>query len=472
MITRRVKPKHLTVDKSQFDASYNTSYEEFDSSILADPLNVDANKKELKRKTIVAELGNGKYLVAKVELDSNSIGTDELQAINKNERKLSRDTKDSVFTDDDIRSGTEFFRFINVDENIIQGATVEITYQFTALNVGEVDYLGEDLAKAQKTVLTNIDKKSRGEELASTDSLTIRSELDKIIQKKIEEQELKMLNDQVEIGKYLSEFYYKGIEPANKKEQLVTTRVRQLVDYVDNDIAFDMADNLKENHVWRNTTAVELLGNGINENALVSIDVLPGYIIQDKEEVPYISNNKNNLVLSVDDLYDSATNRRQLEGSTTPTDEVLEVNSSNFKFERALMPYKEWKAHYDNDENRDTNYLASIELTVKTTIASDADADHMAYDNLGEIVILENTAGRRDVEAVPGNANPRKGEFVVSIEERDTSATELVTFTPPTGILSLEMIKRQSYLVVLAALTLVVVGIVVIKKKVLPKNEK
>lgn len=193
-----------------------------------DPLNLMTSEdrlKELKQKTIVAELEDGKYLIAKVELDSNSIGTDVLQAVNKFERKLNKETADGQFTEfEDRRNGTKFFRFINTDDTIIQGATVELSYKYTALNIGEVDYLGEDLAKAQETVINNLDKKARGEAIQDTDSITIKSELIKIIKQKRKEQEEKMLADAVENGKYLGEFYYLGKEPENKKDQMVLQR--------------------------------------------------------------------------------------------------------------------------------------------------------------------------------------------------------------------------------------------------------
>jgi hypothetical protein len=93
--------------------------------------------------------------------------------------------------------------------------------------------------------------------------------------------------------------------------------------------------------------------------------------------------------------------------------------------------------------------------------------DDLSFDNVAEIVKLDNTAGRRDVTTIAGNSNPKEGEFATALKERDSSATELITFSPPTGISARENLTIQIALVSIAALGIVAVGIVFIKKKVL-----
>ena len=80
---------------------------------------------------------------------------------------------------------------------------------------------------------------------------------------------------------------------------------------------------------------------------------------------------------------------------------------------------------------------------------------------------MENTVGRRDMSVVLGNAVPKYGEFTEALKERDASATELITFTPPTGIEVEEEMTTQILIMIIAAITIVVGGIVIIKKKVL-----
>ena len=117
-------------------------------------------------------------------------------------------------------------------------------------------------------------------------------------------------------------------------------------------------------------------------------------------------------------------------------------------------------------KGKNRSFFEKVLLTTKT-IGTESDVDNMTFDNLAEIVKVQNTAGRRDMLTVPGNANPKLGEFTASIKERDASATELVTFTPPTGIKAEAPMTTQVLIVTLVALVIVAVGIVIIKKKVL-----
>ena len=106
-------------------------------------------------------------------------------------------------------------------------------------------------------------------------------------------------------------------------------------------------------------------------------------------------------------------------------------------------------------------------MSTSRIVAAAKDTDDLTFDNLVEIVKFENTVGRRDVTATPGNANPHLGEFETAIYETDSSATELVTFTPPTGLEVQSGMTFQVLLVVVIALGIVAIGVVIIKKKVL-----
>ena len=108
-------------------------------------------------------------------------------------------------------------------------------------------------------------------------------------------------------------------------------------------------------------------------------------------------------------------------------------------------------------------------MTVTKVVSAQDDADNLTFDNIAEIVKFENSVGRRDVTATVGNANPKLGEFSGALVERDASATELVTFTPPTGNEKEHLLMIQVLVITSIALAIVVVGIVVIKKKVLKK---
>ena len=116
---------------------------------------------------------------------------------------------------------------------------------------------------------------------------------------------------------------------------------------------------------------------------------------------------------------------------------------------------------------KENGYISQITLTVTKTVSSQDDTKNMQYDNLAEVVKYENSVGRRDVTSISGNANPKEGEFKTAQKERDSSATELITFAPPTGIEVQNVMKNQILIIVIASLCGVAIGIVVIKKRIL-----
>ena len=381
-----------------FNADYDISYEE-------------TNRKD---GTIISEIGDERYLVAKVELKDSSIGTNVMQALNKYENKLPGEDNE----------GIQNFRFINVDDTILHGATVELNYQITALNMSEIDYISNELNEKiannpnAKAELINFAKESQ-ENYSNPDP-----------------------NSKLTVGKYLGSSYYTGNV---ENETPVTTRVRQVVDYVDNDAVFAAQYNNSQDHMWKPTNITELTGNGYDHERILDRTVLPAYSIVDKDGREYLADGKTNIILSIDTL-------------------GVEDTSSfdNSGFESALEPYSYYKDHTDEDN---IGFNSQIALMVSKTVS--AQDKNLTYDNLAEIVKVQNTAGRRDMLSVPGNANPKLGEFTASIKERDASATELVTFTPPTGIKAEVPMTTQILIVTLVALVIVAVGIVIIKKKVL-----
>ncbi len=394
--------KLVTSDNTTiFDVAYNISYDR-------------VPRAEINNRTIIGQVGNGdEYIVATVGVDlERSIGTDVLQAINKVEDKYSMVNGENM----------QNFRFINVDESILQGLTIEMQYQLTALNIGEIDRISTTLRDVMEDV-----------------SKTPRDAILEIVASAIPERKT-IGETTIEQGKYLGNIYYLGSAANTNNQEVVTTTVRQLVDYVDNDTVFSADYNKEKDHSWKNATINEVTGNGFEADRLLDRDIILQNNIQDDKGKVYITPQKKNIVVSVDSIED--------------TEEL-----TNKGFEAKLLPY-------DQDPSQ---YQSVISSTLTRTIASEDDANHVAFDNLAEIVKIDNTAGRRDVTAIPGNADPKEGEFDVSITERDASATELITLTPPTGIEAENELTLQILVIIAVGLGIVATGIVIIKKKVLTK---
>ena len=410
-----------------FDGIYHTNYELVNSN--------DRDKYLVK----LAKVGD-KYLVAETVLDvDNSVGTDVLQALNKKETK---------WGEGDANTGTQNFRYINVEERILQGTTIELKYNIYALNASEEDYTSN--------ILNTIDYDNEGKKRSSSE---IKAELLRLAEKSYTdsytsnngEAIISSNNNGYQIGKYLGKYYYRHNTPDND-DKIVTTRVRQVVDYVDNDAVFTQEYNSTNNNSWKGATITELSGNGLSEDRLLGKDILAYFEILDKRDESYVTEKKSNIALSIDSLNNT-------------TDSL-----NNNDFEKELIP-----CIIRGNKQELANYSSMIGLTVTKTVAAEDDANNLAYDNLAEIVKFENSVGRRNITAVPGNCNPKElnqegdpiGEFGAGLKEIDSSATELITFIPPTGIETENVMQNQIIITILAGLTIIAVGIVVIKKKIL-----
>ena len=400
VLDKEINSIKLTTNDSKviLDAEYDISYEK-------------VSKSSYKNNTvIIAEVDDNNYLVAKVELNADkSIGVDNMQAINKIEDKANG-------------TGTQNFRYINVDDTILQGTTIEIGYTITALNVGEVDRVSEKLYN-----ITD-----------NRDSVKVKEDMLKAAIEVAKANSTYLDNALPEIGTYLGKTYYQGANVKNNNDKIATTTVRQVIDYVDNEAVFSTINNSKLDNSWNAATINEITGNGINDNRLIDSSIVVNNNIVDKNGLNYITSQKNNIALSIDNIQD-----------------VNELTNKGFEIK--LVPYSV-------DEN---NYKSSITLTTTRTVSAETDADKIALDNLAEIVKYENTVGRRDVTSIPGNTNPKFGEFEVSLKERDSSATELVTLTPPTGIEAKVSLTIQVLVITALSLIILTAGVVVIKKKVL-----
>ena len=126
------------------------------------------------------------------------------------------------------------------------------------------------------------------------------------------------------------------------------------------------------------------------------------------------------------------------------------------------MPYLEAKA----DDSRGT-----IFLEVSKVIASETESDDMQFENFAEVIQFTTQTGRRTNYATTiGNANASLGEFEESTKEPDTSATEVVTLIPPTGLMGpqkviaeiMDTAKAGVEVMSMTGLVAAIIGVVVI----------
>ena len=317
---------------------------------------------------------------------------------------------------------TQGFRYINIDEKLMQGATIKIDYSIVVENLGEIDRVG---------ALRNY---NTGDE--------INAEVNRLL-----DRYNSSLNKSY--GLYLGTIYYTGQEYNDNSDAVVTTKIEKVLDYVDNNAVFNAEVNdFIENNAWTTITTKELREQDLLEptemtedeynqwlslseeqkalNAKTYIhtsdqnnDGEDEYYIVDSDGVRYETDQKNNLVVNVNDV------------SVNP-DLVI-----NLVPEGAV----DENGNYVSPDTETYGYKASIGLTTTKYISPENDTGDITFENIAEIIQFTNTVGRRDTEAVVGNAKPSLGETIASNAERDTDSTEIITLTPPTG---LSMIQRMT----------------------------
>ena len=377
-------------------------------------------------------------VIASVKLNTEaSIGYDKVAGLNRS-------------------NGSQGYRYIMAEGQILQGTTLEVKYQLTVFNISETDRCSAIL----KTLWENVNTATTEAEQTNL----VNNEIAKLTTSTYNDNGKVYNNETIEYGMYFGSIYYQG-KDGNTTDEVVETKIRQIIDYVDNDAVFSDVLNVSKDNSWSNTTIEYLLENNLLDPSVVQIIDSNGnitgdtranreatsgerYAILDEEYQEYVTELRNNLVLSNDSSEDS--------------------DGSNPSLVKYLAPYAKTNSLEESS--------AQVTLFISRYFASESDANDI--DNIAEIIKAENTVGRRDIKAIAGNVNPFQlddtgtpiGEYRVAMAEPDSSATELITLSPPTGMDSTENRTAQLIFVILIATIILAAGIILIKKKVLDKE--
>lgn len=379
-------------------------------------------------------------------------------------------------------SNQQGYRYVIADSQILQGAQIKVQYQITAFNMSETDRISKDLEILWQTEgldTTNpVDYENPTRELKTdiANNSSFTKALDKVSTNLYTEKLGRVYNGEtgyasVGYGTYFGSVYYLGSQGvgARPDETIVKTKIHELIDYVDPDIEVKTTDNVAKNQSWANADLTYLMSNKLLDKHAIQVldstgkikgtaadittlDAGDRYsIVSDKLQEYCKDESKNNIMLAISDGSDR-------EDGTNPG------------FIKYLEPYMA-----DSNTERST---ATISLNVGRFYTSELDANDI--DNIAEIIKVENTAGRRDARNIAGNVSTYKlgddGEpisiytIATAGKEKDASATEVITLSPPTGLSPEESRMVQLAIVILISVTVVAVAIIVIKKKVLNRN--
>ena len=382
---------------------------------------------------------DGYSIYASRELDTQkSVGYNQLQELYKVENKIPSENEN----DYPYGTGEMNFKYVNMDHTILQGTTVIINYKISAINLGDTDYIGKKIYEpGNKDIYSHVLNNSIGEIEANDFGRMVNKKQLRDMAVKIKNERAYQLGkgtldgEYYKLGNYLGTYYYQKV--VDDTVEPVHTRVRQILNFVDNDAVFTPEYNATDNGYWRTTSAAELNGNGLETKRLVEPGTIDVYKVLDKEDRAYVVEDRNNLALSVDQL------------------EKNKEGVSNHTFESLTIPcHMSTEAPKETGDQVGTASIKSINLISSKTVSAATDADNMAFETLSEITKYENTAGRRDVIMLVGNADPKKGEFLESLKERDTSSTEIVTFMPPTGLNK----QYRAKIIIIIAIVVIVFG--------------
>lgn len=161
-------------------------------------------------------------------------------------------------------------------------------------------------------------------------------------------------------------------------------------------------------------------------------------------------------------IYDNNSNET---GSLSNEMVISDVTERIRKENRVVSKVLETEDKANKNLTAGNNYEIPIHLGI--TLAEDIEGDNrtddfnaFAYSNCAEIIQIYSGAGRRDEQIIPGNYVPYTD---TEDGEPDSSLTGSSVITPPLGE------NRIYYVITIISATIIIAGIVLIKKKVLKK---
>ena len=364
-----------------------------------------------------------------------------------------------------VKSG---FRYINIDDSVMQDATIKIRYGIYAYNLSQLDrIINVDDENVKDTNIYREFAYKTGVPDESGPTLG-----------RLKHQE----EDKYKYGRYVGREYYiyKGKDQLNEEDQ-AKINIRSIMDIVDNGATVNAGDI--ENMQWVAINKKDLVGlvhNVINEEVAKKAEYI------DENGIRYVEN------VTEEDSLNSNSNTRSniflLKESSTEISPVDPDKDIERKYENING--------YSNSLESD-HFVRTWNIRTDRTASGSSTANDLTFLNMAEVMAYHTTNGRR-TEFTPGvmiteldkinetgsGELPGNGEIkeskgketnldrasIVAAESTSTSATEIVTLSPPTGLSEarfLEMIRKNTFLIVsvVAVLATSIVALVIYLRK-------
>ena len=364
-----------------------------------------------------------------------------------------------------VKSG---FRYINIDESVMQDATIKIRYGIYAYNLSQLDRIIN--VDDENVKDTNIYR-----EFAYKTGVPDESgpTLGRLKHQK---------EDKYKYGRYVGKEYYiyKGKDQLTEEDQ-AKINIRSIMDIVDNGATVNAGDI--ENMQWVAINKKDLVGlvhNVINEEVAKKAEYI------DENGIRYVEN------VTEEDSPNSNSNTRSniflLKESSTEISPVDPDKDIERKYENING--------YSNSLESD-HFVRTWNIRTDRRASGSSTSNDLTFQNMAEVMAYHTTNGRR-TEFTPGvmiteldkinetgsGELPGNGEIkeskeketnldrasIVAAESTSTSATEIVTLSPPTGLSEarfLEMIRKNTFLIVsvVAVLATAIVALVIYLRK-------
>ena len=359
-----------------------------------------------------------------------------------------------------VKSG---FRYINIDDSVMQDATIKIRYGIYAYNLSQLDrIINVDDENVKDTNIYREFAYKTGVPDESGPTLG-----------RLKHQE----EDKYKYGRYVGrEYYIKGKDQHQlTEEEQAKINIRSIMDIVDNGATVNAGDI--ENMQWVAINKKDLVGlvhNVINEEVAKKAEYI------DENGIRYVEN------VTEEDSPNSNSNTRSniflLKESSTEISPVDPDKDIERKYENING--------YSNSLESD-HFVRTWNIRTDRTASGSSTANDLTFQNMAEVMAYHTTNGRRTEftpgvmiteldkinETGSGEIKESKGKetnldraSIVAAESTSTSATEIVTLSPPTGLSEarfLEMIRKNTFLIVsvVAVLATAIVALVIYLRK-------
>ena len=325
----------------------------------------------------------------------------------------------------DTINNVQGFRYINVDEDILQGAKLSVEYYIIVNDIGEVDTVAKFLIEegGSRNVLSKLNEKRNVIKSASNGGMLENySRFSSLVRE--------VYSLTYSYGLFVGDVYYSGIDADLTNIEVVPITVHKILDFIDNDATFVAENNITLGKYWATT----------NENVLRESGLIGPYGLfrmgddryyKDELNRRYVTTGRSNLVVNVPTYAENPT---------------LIIPMVPEYYGRGITS-------------------ANIVIEMNAILGGDTESKDMVYENIAEIVEFITPAGRRtNFAATVGNikVNGTMTPFRAAKAEVDSDGTEVVRLTPPTGMTRLSLFIAGNQKTITTVFGLLVICVIII----------